>query len=105
MRLPADLELRWPELRYVPSNGKGGYDLANITFTLLFFFSLFIGFNSAWYAYMGYRSTPLPVKGRKTKWNASNIAALLLTTGSLSESFRWLLYVIRNNKWMDEALW
>ncbi|GMI13823.1 hypothetical protein TrVE_jg10902 [Triparma verrucosa] len=102
---PLTWNLDGPNCDIVPSNGKGGYDLANITFTLLFFFSLFIGVNSAWYAYMGYRSTPLPVKGRKTKWNASNIAALLLTTGSLSESFRWLLYVIRNNKWIfkDEA--
>ncbi|GMI14323.1 hypothetical protein TrLO_g2475 [Triparma laevis f. longispina] len=75
---PVSWNLDGPNCDTVRPDGHGGFVLANITFTILGLFSLFIGVSTAWYAVMGYRATPLPAKGKKTKWNASNIAAVLL---------------------------
>jgi hypothetical protein len=46
----------------------------------------------------------MPKKGKQTKWNASNIATVLLTVGSLSDAMRHLLYVLMNNAAIGELV-
>lgn len=60
-----------------------------------------LGLSSAHYSFWGYKSTA-PSKATKSKWNASNVAAVFLTGACFSECFRWTALFLRNGGHVPE---